>query len=94
MTSTEQHVTRWFDLPSGARDWLQPGERYSFYLPSELSDADRLAGWDQLAEWDRLTGRIMRAVLFDENEDPRRLRMEAEAVAAVAQSLAVRLGVE
>jgi hypothetical protein len=94
MTSTEQHINRWFDIPNGARDWLRPGERYSFYLPPELSDADRLAGWDQLAEWDRLVGRLTRAMLFDDTEDPRRLRKEAEAVAAVAQALAVRLGVE
>jgi hypothetical protein len=90
VTVTER--ARWFDLPAGARDWLRPGERHSFWLPPELSASDELAGWDQLAAWDQLVGRMIRAALFDDTEDTRRLRKEAEAVAAVAEALAVRLG--
>jgi hypothetical protein len=60
--------------------------------PGELSASDELAGWDQLAAWDQLVGRMIRACLFDDTEDCRRLRKDAEAVAAVAEALAVRLG--
>lgn len=85
---------QWFTLPPSARDWFGPGESATFWLPGALAAADELAGWDQLAAWDALVGRMFRSALFDEAADPRRLRKDAEAVAAVAESLAVRLGVE
>lgn len=91
MTSTE--IAQRFDLPPGARDWLEPGERGTLILRrGVLSNADELAAWDQLAAWDALAGRMLRAALFDDTEDARRLRKDAEAVAAVAEALAVRLG--
>lgn len=95
MTTTEQSQT-WFTLPDGARDWLRPGQRHTFWLPpvSKMSDSDWLAGFDQLTAWDALVGRMMRGCLFDATEDCRRVRKDAEAVAAVAEALAVRLGVE
>lgn len=92
MTKTEMPMA-WFNLPDGARDWLRAGERHALWLPTELADSDRLCGWDQLQAWDALAGRMLRACLFDDTEDCRRVRKDAEAVAAVAEALAVRLGV-
>ena len=59
-----------------------------------MADSDRLAGWDQLQAWDALAGRMLRGCLFDDTEDCRRVRLDAEAVAAVAEAPPVRLGVE
>jgi hypothetical protein len=30
---------RWFDLPTGARDWVAVSGRYAMYLPSTLRGA-------------------------------------------------------
>ena len=93
MTTTE-HAQTWYTLPDGARDWLRPGQRHTFWLPRVMSDSDWLAGFDQLTAWDALVGRMIRVMLTDPTEDCRRVRKDAEAVAMVANALAVRLGVE
>jgi len=61
------------------------------WLPAELRDHDTAAAKGQLIEWDALCGRLIRESLFGEGE-PRPLRKVAEGVAAVAELLAVRLG--
>jgi len=83
---------KWFDLPTGARDWVSGSGRYAFYLPAVLSPHDELHGRERLAEWDALAGRMLRASLFDLYGDTRSLRQLAEAVAAVAEQLADALG--
>jgi hypothetical protein len=90
--STEVSRSRWFDLPSAARDWVEVGGRYAFHLNRVLSPHDIAAGRERIAEWDRLTGRLMRASMFDLQGNPRELRQLAEAVAAVAEHLADALG--
>lgn len=92
MTVTETPRAMWLDLPSSVTDWLRRGERSSFWLPAVLSESDEWAAWGQLAAWDALVGRMVRACLFDESVDPRKVRKDSEAVAAVAERLAVRLG--
>ena len=82
----------WFDLPDGARDWLRRGELASYWLAPDPTPADELAAWRVLSEWDAVVGRMLRAALFDEHVDPREVRKCAEAIAAVAESLAARLG--
>lgn len=89
---TETPRVQWFDLPPSATDWLRAGERSSYWLPPVLSESDRWAAWAQLAAWDALVGRMVRARLFDESVDPRKMQKDTEAVAAVAESLAVWLG--
>jgi hypothetical protein len=84
--------SQWFDLPTAARDWVEVGGRYAFHLPRVLSPHDIAAGRERLAEWDRLTGRLIRASLFDPLGEPRELRRLADAVAAVAEHLADALG--
>jgi hypothetical protein len=66
----------------------------SVWLDEDPSPAYEMVAWDALQQWDALVGRMFRAALFDETEEPRLLRKQAEAVAAVGESLAVRLGVE
>lgn len=84
---------RWFDLPTDARDWVGPGGRYAFHLGKPpYAPHDWLIARERLGEWDQITGRLIRASLFAEDEDARALRKLAEAVAAVAESLAVALG--
>jgi hypothetical protein len=83
---------QWFDLPTAARDWVGQGGRYATYIPRVLSPHDELHGRERLAEWDALTGRLIRASLFDPESNPRELRQLAEAVAAVAEQLADALG--
>jgi hypothetical protein len=91
VTATKRTVC-WFDLPPGAADWLRTGEQRAVWLPrGALSPSDRLSGHDVLTSWDALAGRMLRAAMFDEDEDLRRLRIEAEAVCAVAEALAARL---
>lgn len=80
----------WFLLPRAAQDWLV-GEGHTFHLPAVLCPEDELAGHEQLAEWDALVGKLLRASLFGDG-DPREVRKTAEAVAAVAEQLAVALG--
>lgn len=82
---------QWFDLPSAARDWIIPGQRYAFYLPAVLCAEDELTAHDQLLEWDALVGKLLREALFGEGES-RGLLRTAEDVAAVAERLAVALG--
>jgi hypothetical protein len=91
-TDETQRQSQWFDLPIAARDWVEVGGRYAFHLPRVLSVHDIAAGRERLAEWDRLTGRLIRASLFDLLGEPRELRQLAEAVAAVAEHLATALG--
>lgn len=81
----------WLDLPPSARDWIVPGERYSHYLPAALCAEDELAAHDQLLAWDALVGKLIRECLFG-GHDARVVRKTAEAVAAVAEQLAVALG--
>lgn len=84
---------RWFDLPTSARDWVTGSGRYAMHLPAVICAHDELMGRERLAEWDALVGRLIRASLFDDG-DSRALRQTAEAVAAVAEQLAVALGDE
>lgn len=93
-TGTETSgVQQWFDLPPSATDWVRRGDRASFWLPLEPSESDEWAAWAQVTAWDAMVGRMVRACLFDESMNPRKVRMDSEAVAAVAESLAMRLGV-
>lgn len=88
----ERDRAQWFDLPTDARDWVGPGGRYAYYLPRVLSQHDWLNARERLAEWDALVGRMIRSCLFDYTEDCRATRQLAEAVAAVAEQMAVALG--
>lgn len=82
---------RTFDLPSSVRDHLTPADRSWLWLPSQpISAHDELNARDQLDAWDALTGRLMRHALFGDGGG-RGLRKDAEAVAAVAEDLAVYL---
>lgn len=81
-----------FELPSSARDWMLPEDRSWFWCPGRMCNDDELRAWDTLQEWDALTGRIVREALFGSPDHARRARRDAEAVAAVAEQLAVRLG--
>jgi len=85
-----EHPPQWFDLPTGARDWVGPGGRYAHYLPGVRSPHDDLMARERLAEWDALAGRILRRSMFD-NHDLVELLHLAEAVAQVAEQLAVAL---
>jgi hypothetical protein len=92
MELVERARSQWFDLPSAARDWVEVGGQHAHHLNRVLSPHDIAAGRERIAEWDRLTGRLMRASIFDLQGNPRELRQLAEAVAAVAEHLADALG--
>jgi hypothetical protein len=82
-------VPRWFELPPAAQDWVRL-EQAALWLPSALADQDFANAHRVLREWDALTGRLLRESLF--GDGGRELRLTAEAVAAVAESLAVTIG--
>lgn len=81
----------WLDLPTCARDWVVKPARHAFYLPAILCAHDELVAHEQLEEWDALAGKLLRESLFGDG-DSRSIRKTAEAVAAVAEQLAVALG--
>jgi hypothetical protein len=84
---------RWFDLPTGARDWVAVSGRYAMYLPSTLRAHEQVHGRERLAEWDALAGRILRASVEDSDNDCE-LQDLAVGVATVAGQLAAALNGE
>lgn len=91
MIPVQRSSAQWFDLPSGARDWLVRGELATYWMPPVRSDVDSESARGVLSQWDSVAGRLLRRSLFSEEDEPRELRQLAEAVAAVAQQLAEAL---
>lgn len=80
----------WIFLPQAAHGWLV-GEECSIKLAPVLSFGDELEAHERLAEWDALAGKLLRETLFADG-NTRHVRKTAEAVASVAEQLAVALG--
>lgn len=80
----------WFFLPQAAHGWIV-GEECSVKLPVQLSFNDELEAHERLAEWDALAGKLLRESLFADG-NTQYVRKVAEAVASIAEHLAVALG--